>query len=173
MRLARLVPLLLVAGCTSAPSPPSPPPSSFSAAPSPDALRDCESSVKIGAAPVGLVRAGPVALVPLDYRFGSPLSPPARDPDPDGYRRFKIALLLRAGTAATLTIPGPYRDRAKLTYANGSDHTVRFAACPQSPDGDSDFAGGFAIREPLCLPLDITSNGQTWHLRLEFGADTC
>ncbi|WP_144022571.1 hypothetical protein [Asanoa hainanensis] len=113
-----------------------------------------------------------MTLASLDYDFGDPLEPP-RDADATGHRPYKIALLLRAGTEATVTIPAAYRDRAKLTYSPGSDHSVRFVACPTSPDGDSDFAGGIAIRGPVCLPVDITSAGRTWRLQLEFGADVC
>jgi hypothetical protein len=167
MRHGFVVLLLLVAGCTGgSPSPPQPSPP-----PAPAASRDCATGAEIRDWETGLPQAGPVAFAPLDYSFGSPITP--RDPDAAGYRPYKIALLLRTGAEATVTIPAAYREHAKLTYLPGSDHSVRFVACTGAGDGDTDFAGGIAIREPVCLPVAIAWNGRTAEVVLAFGADAC
>lgn len=125
--MATLAGVLLLSACTTAPvsNPrPSPtdstapptvstaPPSVSTAPPSvsvaPAAPRDCGSLVSVGlggdawrAAPV----AGPAAFGALDYRWGDRAAFAERTPDAQGWRRFKVALRLRGGTPATVTVP--------------------------------------------------------------------
>ncbi|GAA3218865.1 hypothetical protein [Dactylosporangium siamense] len=188
--------VLLLAACTATPAPV--PPSSLPAAgaptaatapsPSPSATvapgpastalqRGCASLVSVGlgddawrTAPV----AGPAAFGALDYRWGDRAGFAERAPDAQGWRRFKVAMRLRGGTPATVSVAGPQRAVGALTYLNGLDHTVDFAACgaPAEPP-TSEFAGGFALREAVCLPVDVTSGGATTRVVLDFGKDGC
>lgn len=179
--------LLLLAACGAEPPPrPSPssvaPPSSASSASSAASAlvgrRDCAGLVDVGLGDVAWRRApaaGPAAFAPLDYVWGDPAGFAGRAPDAQGWRRFKVPMRLRNGTSATVSIPAALRDVAALTYLNGFDHTVAFAACgdPSDPAPGGEFAGGFALRQPLCLPLDITWPGGTDRLILDFGKGTC
>jgi hypothetical protein len=63
-------------------------------------------------------------------------------------------------------IPEAYRDVAMLTYPNDPWHTMTFRPCDGS--AESYFAGGFAIREPVCLPLQVSCDGRTEQLLLGF-----
>lgn len=139
--------------------------------------RDCASRVHIGfddatwhTAP----SAGPAAFAALDYAWGDPLAFAARTPDKQGWRRFKVAMRLQIGTSATLTIPAAHRDLAALTYANGLDHTIAFSACSETSEPvNREFAGGIAVREAVCLPLDLNWNGGTARVVLDFGNGGC
>ena len=177
MRIAGLAVTLLLAACGSpAPEPtPEPPPSPTGPA---VGRRDCDDSVRImptnewrAHAP----RAGPVAFAPLDYRFGDRAQFARRDRDADGWRLFKVVLSLETGARATLTIPAALRDVASLTYLDGRDSTVAFASCEAAVGAlpDTQFAGGFALREALCLPVEVTSASGTDRVVLDFGRGGC
>lgn len=173
---------LLLAACTPAPVPIPQPSPSHSAPPS-SAMsqrvgqRDCASRVHVGfddAAWRAAPSAGPAAFAPLDYTWGDPGVFAARTPDEQGWRRFKVAMRLQSGTPATLTIPAVHRDVAALTYLNGLDHTIAFSACGETSDPvNSEFAGGFALREAVCLPLELNWNGGTDRVVLDFGKGRC
>ncbi|MGI5184562.1 hypothetical protein ACQEVZ_50740 [Dactylosporangium sp. CA-152071] len=196
MRVVTLVGVLLLSACTTAPVPdPRPAPTAsvapasvstalppVSAAPAsvsvaPVAQRDCASLVSVGlggdawrAAPV----AGPAAFGALDYRWGDRAAFAERAPDAQGWRRFKVALRLRGGTPATVTVPAARREVAALTYRNGLDDTVSFAACGAASDPPtSEFAGGFAVREAVCLPVEVTWPDGTARVVLDFGVGGC
>ncbi|GAB3847059.1 hypothetical protein ACFPIJ_40290 [Dactylosporangium cerinum] len=174
--------VLLLAACTAAPAPappPSasvPPPPSAAVAPVPASTgpqRGCSSLVSVGlgddawrTAPA----AGPAVFGALDYRWGDRAGFAERAPDGQGWRWFKVAMRLRGGTPATVSIPEPQRAVAALTYLNGLDHTVAFAACGATA---GEFAGGFVVREAVCLPVDVTSGGATARIVLDFGNGGC
>ena len=173
-----LAAVVLVAGCTTPPPAPAPdPPTSAPAASAPAApawpVRDCGSSTTIvsGSDPQGPVSVGPVSFAPLDYRFGEP-DPFSRDPDPDGWRSYKVVLLVHNGVRATLTIPGSHRDLAALTYGHGRHHTVSFETCDPAA-GVTQYNGGFVLRRPACVPVDVTWDGTTRRVDLDFAAGGC
>ncbi|MDG4823991.1 hypothetical protein O7635_19220 [Asanoa sp. WMMD1127] len=167
--------VLAVAGCT--PSVPLPAPSVSPPAVSatPAAVRRCETATTIGGAvaPSSLPATGEVTFLPLDYSFGAPIDG-RRGPDDSGFSYFKVPVRLRSGAEATVSVPAAYRDRAKLTYHDRNPHTVSFRACGSAGGAThSDFAGGFAVRPPVCLPVDVTSDGRSIRVRLEFGVGAC
>ncbi|MDG6105114.1 hypothetical protein Daura_33520 [Dactylosporangium aurantiacum] len=140
--------------------------------------RDCASLVSVGlgdeawrAAP----SAGPAVFAPLDYAWGDRAGFAARAADGQGWRRFKVAMRLRPGTPATVTVAAPQRGVAALTYRNGLDDTVTFAACGDAADPPPvvEFAGGFALREPACLAVDVTWPGGAARAVLDFGKGGC
>ena len=145
---------------------------------------DCASSNLIvqGQRSPAAPTVGPVTLVALDYQFGQP-DHLERAPFFQGWRYFKVVMIIQTGTQVTLMIPEGFRDVAALTYAAGSlgeralrgDHTTTFIACDAQPGSapESQFAGGFAIRAPVCLPLQFSWSGRTEQLILSFEKIIC
>ncbi|MEV0129193.1 hypothetical protein AB0H83_12150 [Dactylosporangium sp. NPDC050688] len=180
-RTAPLAGALLLAACTAtAPAPgatgPATAPATSRAGRVAD--RDCAGLVSVGlgddawrAAP----SAGPAVFAPLDYAWGDRAGFTARAADAQGWRRFKVAMRLRPGTPATVTVPAAQRGVAALTYRNGLDDTVTFAACGDTADPPpaAEFAGGFALREAACLAVDVTWPGGTARVVLDFGKGGC
>ncbi len=170
---------VLLAGCAAAPQPPTPsPPPLLPSSPGGVPGRDCSTLVSVGlaeeawrTAPV----AGPAVFAPLDYVWGDRAGFAQRPPDSQGWRRFKVAMRLRGGAPATVTVAGAQRGVAALTYRNGLDGSVSFAACNDAsqPEPSSEFAGGFALREAACLAVDVTAAGRTDRLVLDFGKGGC
>jgi hypothetical protein len=173
--------VLLLAGCT--PSPPAAAPT-YAATPGPTpavdrpaatsdvAVLDCGAVAMAfpdHVVPDGVPAAGPVSFAPFDFGFGQP---DAREPDAQGWRWYKTPLVIEKGARATLTIPRGYRDVAKLTYA-GSGHATTFVACTASPESHFGFAGGFAVREPVCLPVEVGWDGGSQRLMLGLGKAGC
>jgi hypothetical protein len=87
---------------------------------------------------------------------------------PDSYghdHQFKVGVQVRKGQTATLSIPAAFHQVAGLLYAEQSrsaqtpaeaDHAVAFTACG---DHHTPFVGGFFVREPRCVPLEVRPAG--------------
>jgi hypothetical protein len=110
----------------------------------------------------------------MSYRFGGP-GVERVQADADGWRHFKVMLALRTGIRATVAIPPTHRDVGSLTYRGGHDHEVSFAACDpfSGAPPETQFSGGFAVRRPVCLPVDVSWSGTTERVVLDFGVGTC
>ena len=102
---------------------------------------------------------------------------------PDARAVAETAVVLAAGSTATLSVPAAFRRRLSLSYTRQShdrerppawgglrvadgDHTVTFRACR---DHETHWIGGFVVAGAGCLPLDITVDGRTTRRHLAFG----
>jgi hypothetical protein len=70
----------------------------------------------------------------------------------------KRGMVVKRGTAVTITVPPAWRSRVAIAWGNGGNgpfHTIRIAACRfSSPERGYAYAGGFFLRTPTaCVPL--------------------
>jgi hypothetical protein len=70
----------------------------------------------------------------------------------------KRGIVVKRGTAVTITVPPEWRRRVAIVWGNagpGPFHTIRIAACRFSGrDRGYAYAGGFYLRKPsACVPL--------------------
>jgi hypothetical protein len=84
---------------------------------------------------------------------------PAADTGP--WRYFaKYGMVVKSGTAATITVPPPWRTRVAISWGNAVQrvfHTIRIAACASDPGRGHAYAGGFFLRGPsACVPLVLS-----------------
>ena len=152
------------------------------AAPEPAFVRPCKTAVygelRRGW-PKRAVVAGPLALLLTPDRRPKHFVPDAA---------LKILAVVRAGARVTLAVPEAERQRISLLYdysapgLNLSDGTssVRFRACPRSgkypspggyPGRESQFNGGFFVRDAHCAAIEVWTEGRTNPIRrwLPFG----
>jgi hypothetical protein len=167
--------LLALAACTDGPRPSHGPTPGGTVRPTPTVagVRGCDTSAEVLTAvdPNAAVGVGPVRMQALEYRFGGPglLNLPA---DSQGWWAFKIPMIIVGDERVTVTIPDEFRDIARLTYVPGrGDYATTFVPCDSRPQ--TQFAGGIAIRRPVCLPLMISWSGHTELLSLAFGEGAC
>jgi hypothetical protein len=149
------------------------------AEPEPETVRPCKTAV-FGELDPGwrkrAVVAGPLALLPYRER-----RPQHFVPDAD----LKVIAVVDAGTRVTLAVPEAERQRLSLLYGTGpgprrdfrlSDGTssVRFSACPpgsEYPGRETQFNGGFFVRDAHCAAIEVWIEGRTNPIRrwLPFG----
>jgi hypothetical protein len=134
------------------------------------------------------VVAGPLALVPWEPNFAR------RRPELFRGRgaEVKVLAVVRAGARVTLAVPEAERQRLSLLYGvpgpgarlwrlSDGTSSVRFKACSRSgaeypgpggyPGGDSQFNGGFFVRDAHCAAIEVWIEGRTSPIRrwLPFG----
>jgi hypothetical protein len=101
---------------------------------------------------------------------GSDSSPTALQVHPKSGLWFaKSGLLVRAGSASTLTIPHKWRDDFAISWGNAERSWEL-----EIPDCASDavwhvYAGGYWVREPACVPLTVMHDGQERTVMLGVG----
>lgn len=157
-------------------------------------LRDCGSRAE-GPAPLepstrrGDVAVGPIAFVGLARVAGR--RGLEHYAGPGGYT-VKSGALLRAGTAATLVVARRARRWAALGFASRvpgrrspamARWAVGFRACPAGEAAFgyggavgpyTGFAGGFLVRRPGCLPLEVRVAGRPpVRARVPLGVGSC
>jgi hypothetical protein len=157
------------------------------AEPEPETVRPCRTAV-FGELEPGWRRravvAGPLALLPYLERRPELFVPDAE---------LKVIAVVDAGARVTLAVPEAERRRISLLYdfggprlnrlfrlSNGTS-SVRFSACSRSgaeypvpggyPGGESQFNGGFFVRDAHCAAIDVWVEGRTSPIRrwLPFG----
>ncbi len=93
--------------------------------------------------------------------------------DPAARLFAKWGLVVRAGRVVDLRVAPGWPDRARLGWGGTSTPaaTVTVHACP--PEGEPAqwvaFVGGTWVAQAACVPLIVTSNGQTDHVNLGIG----
>ena len=94
------------------------------------------------------------------------------EPDPAARLFAKWGLVVRAGSVVDLRVAPGWADRARIGWGNGTPAaTVTVHACPPE-DGPAQwvaFVGGTWVAQAACVPLIVTSNGQTDHVNLGIG----
>jgi hypothetical protein len=150
------------------------------AEPEPETVRPCKTAV-FGELDPGwrkrAVVAGPLALL-----FYPERRPEHFRPDAD----VKAIAVVDAGASVTLAVPEPERQRLSLLYGNGpgprrdfrlSDGTssVEFIACSRSgaelpgpggyPSRETQFNGGFFVRDAHCAAIEVWIEGRTSPIR--------
>jgi hypothetical protein len=157
------------------------------AEPEPETVRPCKTAV-YGELDPGwrkqAVVAGPLALLPYLERRPELFVPDAE---------LKVIAVVRAGARVTLAVPEAERQRISLLYDDSgpaprrlfrlSDGTssVRFSACSRSgaeypgpgeyPGRETQFNGGFFVRDAHCAAIEVWTEGRTNPIRrwLPFG----
>ena len=99
--------------------------------------------VVLGAAsvpPLGLWGNGPVATGERPWRYWQ-----------------KAGLLVHMGSPpVTVSVPAAWRDRLAITWGgSGVVPALRIGHCPMAAGAWSAYAGGFYVRSPGCVPLDV------------------
>jgi hypothetical protein len=150
------------------------------AEPEPETFRPCRTAQFGELAPGWRKRAvvaGPFALLPYLERRPKLFVPDAE---------VKVIAVVDAGARVTLAVPEAERQRISLLYGTGSGprrlwrlsdgtSSVRFSACPPGPGGypgrETQFNGGFFVRDAHCAAIDVWVQGRTSPIRhwLPFG----
>lgn len=88
-----------------------------------------------------------------------------------GWLFAKHGLIVRAGAEVELRVPESVAERARIGWGNsGAIGTrVRVPAC-ESGAGWLVWAGGFWVRSPMCLPLEISAGGRQASAAIAVGA---
>ena len=74
----------------------------------------------------------------------------------------KWGLWIRTGKAATLAVPARMAGKAAIGWAsNPPARSLSVAPCESGTTGWISFAGGYWVKDPLCLPLVVTAHGST------------
>lgn len=114
--------------------------------------------------------------------LGSVSVPPARlvrsypSGDAGPWRYFaKHGMVVRSGTAVTITVPSAWRTRVAISWGNAVQrvfHTIRIAACAADPGRGHAYAGGFYLRsESGCVPLVFAVGAQRKTVWFGIGRD--
>ncbi len=185
-----IVILLGVTACTGGRSPVTAP-SSAAPTTSPDAqatgvaIRRCSTNVTM---PEGTAwRQGVTVVGPLILKGGNWAAPEAfnRVPPhlPDGTRFLKTPVILEPDRQATVTLPPEERSEVALAYGDPharvrideGQYSVTFVACSPVPGAPPEtfFNGGFLLRSPQCVTLDLSYEDRTQRLVLPFGTVRC
>ena len=137
--------------------------------PEPEAVRRCKTAVYGELDPEWRKRAvvaGPLALLPYLERRPELFVPDAE---------LKVIAVVRSGASVTLAVPEAERQRISLLYDSGgprlnrlfrlSDGTssVRFIAC--SRGRETQFNGGFFVRDAHCAAIEVWTEGRTNPIR--------
>lgn len=147
--------LLVAAGCSTVPAPaPAPSTPGPAVSPSSDTV-DCGHVVGGEEAPSDGARVV-LGVVSLPSRVLEPQD--AGDP---GWLFAKQGLLVRAGIAVELTVDPSVAGQATIGWGSPGPQgtTIRVPAC-QGAHPWLAFAGGYTVREPLCLSLIVRANGR-------------
>ncbi|MGH8985240.1 MAG: hypothetical protein ACRDY6_15360 [Acidimicrobiia bacterium] len=112
----------------------------------------------------------------------------AYQPRPGRFVALKSPVIVAAGAAVTVTIPGSEWDAVALLFGGDGDPvetlpsgqrlfrleqgetSVLFEGCP---DRVSPFTGYFLVDGPRCVRLDIELGGQTERIVVPFGVAEC
>ena len=120
---------------------------------------------------------------PAGYRLvGEDVAIPARpvlqaaesgQPDPAARLFAKWGLVVRGGAVVDLRVASGWEDKARLGWGSSvvpavSAHVRACASADDRPEWLA-FVGGTWVARPACLPLTITSRGQTAHVQLGVG----
>jgi hypothetical protein len=84
----------------------------------------------------------------------------------------KSGLLVRTGTASTLSVSARSRGRASVEWGNTTRRrATRRLLVPRCPGGGQwiVFPGGYHVRHPACLALDIRSGGRSQRVHVGVG----
>ena len=155
-------------------------------------LRGCGSRAEGGRPPAAASRPGDVVVGPVA------LSGLKRVASARGFEHYrsgdvyliKAGAVVRAGVRATLVVGASARERAALTFATRSlravsdgHPAVTFEACDADEPAFSyegkvgivtGFAGGFIVRRPGCVPLEVRVAGRrTARANVPFGVGRC
>jgi hypothetical protein len=159
--------------------------------PEPETVSPCKTAVSGELEPGWRKRAvvaGPLALVPWEPNFAR------RRPELFRGRgsEVKVLAVVDAGARVTLAVPEAERQRLSLLYGvpgpgarlwrlSDGTSSVRFSACSRSgaeypgpggyPGRETQFNGGFFIRDAHCAAIEVWTKGRTKPIRrwLPFG----
>ncbi|WP_417218186.1 hypothetical protein [Arthrobacter sp.] len=96
-------------------------------------------------------------------------------PDPDGLYFQKAGLAVRTGTQVEVAVPDSLRGQVQIGWSNTDEvkaDAVRIGPCPGDDPSDDWvlYPGGFWLRQPACVPLEVTSDGRTTTVEVPVGA---
>ena len=94
--------------------------------------------------------------------------------DPTAKLFAKTGLTIKVGATFTITVPPEYADRASIGWGNPGGPTTSLSvnACPGSYSPGAtwlNYAGGYYVDSPMCLPLTIDSGGQKREVSIGVG----
>ncbi len=94
--------------------------------------------------------------------------------DPAARLFAKWGLVIRAGTDFQLVVPRQLRGRASIGWGNADEghvgDTIVVHGCRGRQRGEwLDFAGGYWVRSPICLPLTVAADGRRRQLSIGIG----
>lgn len=95
-------------------------------------------------------------------------------PDPAARLFAKWGLVIRAGADVQLIVPRELRGRASIGWGNAGEGHVGETILVRGCDGRQhggwlDFAGGYWVRSPICLPLTVAGYGQQRRVSIGIG----
>ncbi|WP_127506895.1 hypothetical protein [Actinoplanes solisilvae] len=164
--------LLLAAACTADPVPAPVSPTSGPAGPSsgstvspPPGTVDCAHVIGGEEAPADGAQVV-LGAVSLPSRVLEP-----QDSGEPGWLFAKQGLVVRAGTAVSLTVAPAAAGKATIGWGSPGPRgtTISVPAC-QGANPWLAFAGGYTVREPLCVPLIVRVNGREERASVSVGA---
>ncbi|MFG3641230.1 hypothetical protein ACGF3C_13290 [Micromonospora sp. NPDC047762] len=93
--------------------------------------------------------------------------------DPAARLFAKWGLVVRAGTVVDLRVAPAWQDRARLGWGGTGTPAAAVTVHACAPEGGQAqwmaFVGGTWVAQPACVPLIVTSNGQTDRVNLGIG----
>ncbi|GAA5229992.1 hypothetical protein [Arthrobacter cryoconiti] len=95
----------------------------------------------------------------------------------DGFQFQKMGLVMKAGTAFMLSVPAEMRGRMKIGWSNSgytlADELV-IAGCTSAQANANwlVYPGGFWLKEPGCVPLEVTTDQTNQTINIPIGK-TC
>lgn len=95
----------------------------------------------------------------------------------DGLQFQKMGLVMKAGTAFTLSVPAEMRDSMKIGWSNSGYTLADELVIPGCSSAQANanwlvYPGGFWLKEPGCVPLEVTTDQTTQTTYIPIGK-TC
>lgn len=138
---------------------------------------DCQAPIATGASATGLAGVSdPIQIsnvLALSTPVGTVLEVP-ENANANGWRFSKVGAVLKSGLSFTINVPIAYRENVKIGWSNtGADpaNTLVVHACKSTTDKAAwlVYPGGFYVKTPVCLPLEVITQGKTDQLKIPLG----
>jgi hypothetical protein len=84
----------------------------------------------------------------------------------------KTGLTVKAGSSFTIAVRADHADRARIGWGNPGRPTTRLTvSCPVTSSGGTwlNFAGGYWVSSPMCLPLIVQTAGRRQQVMVGIG----
>lgn len=94
--------------------------------------------------------------------------------DPNAKLFAKTGLTVKVGASFTITIPPDYADRARIGWGNPAEPTTSLSvnACADTYRPGAtwlDYAGGYYVKSPMCLPVLVEGGGRKQRVTVGVG----